>query len=40
MVKFVGTPDLDGLDSFEVTFRIDDELMSRLMDGDDDDDEF
>jgi hypothetical protein len=31
---------LDGLDSFEVTFRIDDELMSRLMDGDDDDDEF
>ena len=40
LVKFVGTSAQDGLESFDVTFRIGDELMTRLMDGDDDDDEF
>jgi hypothetical protein len=39
LVKFVGTPDSKtGLESFEVTFPIDDELKSYLMDEDDDDD--
>ena len=37
LVKFVGTSAQDGLESFEVTFRIGDEFMSRLMDVDDDD---
>lgn len=39
LVKFVGTPDSKtGLEAFEVTFPIDDELKSYLMDEDDDDD--
>lgn len=38
LVKFVGTSAQDGLESFDVTFRIGDELMSRLMDDDEDDD--
>jgi hypothetical protein len=38
MVKVFGTPALRSLASFEVTFQIDDELKSYLMDDDDDED--
>lgn len=37
-VKISGIPTLKGLEPFEVTFQIDDELKSYLMDEDDDDD--
>lgn len=37
-VKISGIPTLKGLEPFQVTFQIDDELKSYLMDEDDDDD--
>lgn len=39
-VKISGTPALNGLEPFEVTFQINDELKSYLMDEEDEDDEF